>query len=303
MRAFENQRTNTRREHIKQIEQARSSRVVVYYSVEMLTMRHAELLSDLLAMRPPVENLDLFLLSPGGIADPAFKMVQLCRASCTKRFAILVPYYAKSAATLVCLGADEIVMGQASEIGPVDPRISVPDRYGRTWNVSAVSVREALDLLEKRSQGSPEKALLYAPFLERVDINLIGEFERAEKSSSQFAETLLAKYMMKGDAGKAKETARKLSTEYWSHGYPINAAMARDELGLSAVDAASDLWQIMWQLHKLYDALIRESRTATQRVAAVFESEDVKFEESVSVDDGTGGAGGSSSGGSGIADA
>jgi hypothetical protein len=59
----------------------------------------------------------------------------------------------------------------------------------------------------------------------------------------------------------------------------------------------------MWQLHKLYDALIRESRTATQRVAAVFESEDVKFEESVSVDDGTGGAGGSSSGGSGIADA
>jgi hypothetical protein len=285
MRAFENQRTNTRREHIRQIQQARSSRVVVYYSVETLTMRHAELLQDLLAMRPPNENLDLFLLSPGGYADPAYKMVQLCRASCTKRFAILIPYYAKSAATLLCLGADELLMGSASEVGPIDPRIQVRDQYGRLVNISAVSIRDALDLLEGRSKGSPEKALLYGPLLEKVDINLVGEYERALKSSEQFAGKLLTKYMLSKDHAKAAEVAKALSTGYWSHGYPINSVEARDGLGLNAVDAPKDLWQIMWQLHKLYDALVRESGTPTERTAAIFESEDVKFEESISNDD------------------
>jgi hypothetical protein len=277
---FDALRQNTRREHIKQIQSIRSSRVVVYYSLQQLIPRHAELLQDLVAMRAPVENLDLFLLSPGGFIDPAFKMVQICRAGTTKRFAALIPYYAKSAASLLCLGADELVMGPASEIGPTDPRIAVPDQYGRMVNISAVSIRDALDLLEERSKGSPEKALLFAPLLEKLDANIIGEYERALKSSEQFAEALLSKYMLKADLSKAKAVAEKLSTGYWSHGYPIDSREAHDTLGLNAINADENLWQIMWQLHKLYDAFIREAVPAPgQRLAAIFESEDAMFSE------------------------
>ena len=279
MLAFDALRQNTRREHIRKIQAARGSRVVVYYSVEYLTARHAELLHDLVAMRPATAKLDLFLLSPGGFADPAYKMVQVCRASATDKFGILIPYYAKSAATLLSLGADELVMGPASEIGPVDPRIQVPDQYGRLVNISAVSIRDALELLEGRSKGSPEKALLYAPLLEKVDINLVGEYERALKSSAQFAEALLSQYMLKGKPAKAHEVAEKLSTGYFSHGYPIDSAEARTALELNVVDAPVDLWQIMWQLHKLYEALIRESAPPERRISAVFESEDAMFTE------------------------
>lgn len=229
-------------------------------------------------MREPTERLDLFLLSPGGFADAGHKMATLCRAQAIGSFGVLIPYYAKSAATLLCLGADELVMGPASEIGPIDPRIQVPDQYGRAVNVSAVSLREALELLQRRVEGRPENALLYAPLLDKVDLNLIGEYERALKSSQQIAETQLSRYMLKGDPAKAAEVAAKLSTEYFSHGHAIERTEARDILGLQIVDPPPAMWDAMWQLHKHYSALI-ENSPSTGRIHAIFESEDIKFTE------------------------
>ena len=275
---FDASRDNLRRELIRNIQQHRGSRVVVYYSVETLTPKHAELLQDILAMRPATSRLDLFLLSPGGFADAGHKMATLCRAQTVDRFGVLIPYYAKSAATLLCLGADELVMGPASELGPIDPRIRVPDQYGRVVNVSAVSLREALELLERRAEGKPENALLYAPLLEKVDLNLIGEYERALKSSRQIAETQLFRYMLRDDPAKAADVAEKLSSQYFSHGHAIERTEAREVLGLNVVEPNSELWDAMWQLHKHYAAVIEDS-PVTNRIHAVFESEDIKFTE------------------------
>lgn len=275
---FEALRDNDRRQRIKNLQSQRDSRVVVYYSVGLLTPRHAELLHDLLEMRPPAKNLDLYLLSPGGYAEAGHKMAILCREHATESFRVLIPYYAKSAATLLCLGADTLVMGPASEIGPIDPRIRVPDQYGRLINISATSVRDALDMLEKRAKGSPEMAVLYTPLLEKVDINVIGEYERALKSSEQIARALLEQYMLKKDKRKARRIGTRLSRQYYSHGYSIDRLEARDSLGLNVLDATATEWETMWQLHKLYAAMIDESGLDRQ-VEAVFETEDMKFLE------------------------
>jgi ClpP class serine protease len=40
---------------------------------------------------------------------------------------VIVPKMAKSAATMVCLGADSIGMSRTSELGPIDPQIKVGD--------------------------------------------------------------------------------------------------------------------------------------------------------------------------------
>lgn len=276
--SFSSLRQNARREHIRRIQQIRHSRVVVYYSITTLIPKHAELLHELLAMRSPTNRVDLFLLSPGGFADAAFKMATLCRAFATEQFSVLIPYYAKSAATLLSLGADELVMGPASEIGPIDPRIQVTDQYGRPVDVSAVSIRDALDMLELRAKGNPANALLYTPLLEKVDLNVVGEYERALKSSEQYAATLLKRYMLKANPEKAADVANKLAREYYSHGYAIDRHEAKDVLGLNVTEASPELWSILWQLHNYYNALIEES-TATGLVGAIFESEDHLFTE------------------------
>ena len=75
---------------------------------------------------PPEETrIDMVILSNGGFPHPAYQIMNVIRSKCTKLKAV-VPLYAKSAATLMTLSADEIVMGPQSEIGPIDMQMEHP---------------------------------------------------------------------------------------------------------------------------------------------------------------------------------
>jgi ClpP class serine protease len=56
-------------------------------------------------------------------------MLRAVHSRC-RRLVVVVPDQAKSAATLIALGADEILMGPASDLGPIDPQIELPSRPG-----------------------------------------------------------------------------------------------------------------------------------------------------------------------------
>src|SRR5881296_1248030 len=62
-------------------------------------------------------KLDLLIHSPGGDGQAAEQMVNYLRTQFDEIRAF-VPLQAKSAATMIALGADEIVMGRHSELGP-----------------------------------------------------------------------------------------------------------------------------------------------------------------------------------------
>ena len=264
--ALQAQRRADRLEHIKRIQEMRGSKVVTYYSVDTLEHDHTVLLYELLRMIGPQDRLDLFLRSPGGFADAAFKMAGYCRDFANEHFAALIPHDAKSAATLLSLGADELVMSDPSEIGPIDPRIVVRDNYGRSVQVSATSVKDALELLETLIGDSPERSLKYMPLIERLNLDVLGEYKRALESSKQYAEELLrsGKLLKDRTAAKAKRLAKNLAEGYYSHGYPIGPATARDKLDLEVTYCRGtaeldQLWTAIWQLHNLYDVTIREA--------------------------------------------
>lgn len=73
----------------------------------------------------PERELDLLLHSPGGSGPAAEQMLNYLRTQFDHIRAI-VPLQAKSAATMIALGCDEIVMGKHSELGPIDPQIAIP---------------------------------------------------------------------------------------------------------------------------------------------------------------------------------
>ena len=65
----------------------------------------------------------MVLLSDGGKIEPAYLISKVCKRLSKERFVVSIPRKAKSAATLICLGADEVHMGFLSELGPIDPQI------------------------------------------------------------------------------------------------------------------------------------------------------------------------------------
>ena len=74
------------------------------------------------------EQINLLIHSPGGDGTITEKIVDICRAHLTganRKLRVIVPNIAKSAATILALGTDEIIMGYTSELGPIDPQVPV----------------------------------------------------------------------------------------------------------------------------------------------------------------------------------
>ena len=68
-------------------------------------------------------GLDVFLVSNGGSAEAAERIAKLLRDRFPSvRF--IVPANAYSAATLLCMSGDEIIMGSLATLGPIDPQIN-----------------------------------------------------------------------------------------------------------------------------------------------------------------------------------
>jgi ClpP class serine protease len=132
------------------VEKATENEVRERFSDELnsLLATHIEHLKNyrLLAILEPQEDIDSFeldqiytaisawnsrdrdilliLLSRGGIIEPAYQISKLCKAYSKDRFIVAVPRQAKSAATLIALGADEIHIGPLGQLGPIDPQLA-----------------------------------------------------------------------------------------------------------------------------------------------------------------------------------
>ena len=81
-----------------------------------------EFANQLLKIPNDVEEVDILIVSNGGDATVAWRVISMLREK-FKRVSVLLPYAAFSAATLLALGADEIVMHPFSNLGPVDPQL------------------------------------------------------------------------------------------------------------------------------------------------------------------------------------
>jgi hypothetical protein len=199
------------------------------------------------------EKIDLLLHSYGGSVDIPYKIVNLIREFCD-HFSVIIPFVAKSAATMIAIGSDEIIMGPTSELGPSDPLVKHP-KYEEMW-VPVQSIRLCIEFMEEKiaQSSNPEMttSLLY-PISDKLDPWIIGDYEKSIKASYQYAETLLEKNMFKNNKEKAKTVTRIMTEKYFSHGYCINRKEAKEELGLNVVQADGAMWDIIWALYLAYD--------------------------------------------------
>ena len=100
-------------------------------------------------------NILLIIHSSGGRIEPAYLISKCCKEYSDK-FVVSVPRKAKSAATLISLGADEIHMGIMSELGPIDPQFG---------GLPALGLSSAVEYLAGLCKSHPESGDMLAKYL------------------------------------------------------------------------------------------------------------------------------------------
>ncbi len=209
-----------------------------------------ELLSDIDGGRP----LHLLLASPGGNGETAVRIVRLLQARCTS-LTVIVPDMAKSAATILCLGADQILFGPGGDLGPVDPQM----RYPRGALASAKEIVEAVDEAERRITANPETFPLFASLLSDVNMLMVEQARNAlSRSEALVKEALSACKTRKPKDVEKLATSLKvpLIDEPTSHSAVISMdAAAKFGLPAVAADPASEAWRIIWSLWTRYFAI------------------------------------------------
>lgn len=194
--------------------------------------------------RRKLYSIVLILHSHGGSADVAEKLVDTIRDK-VRKFYVIVPEKAKSAATLLSLGSDKIYMLEGAELGPIDPQIKLPDG---NWIPAQSIIDGYITMLQLASTIEDEdiKALL----LQKINPELLDFSEKTKRHAQVIAEKLLANYMLKYNKQKAKEVAEKLSDveEFLSHGRPIRWIDAQ-KIGLivEPVKRGMKKYELVWR--------------------------------------------------------
>lgn len=236
---------------IKQIEQVTETTLICYVAPNSEIDRQDVIaMVDLLHNVVPGTAIDLLLHSPGGNIDAAEKLIALIRKRAgTAQVRVIVPDYAKSGATLMALGADVIVMSDSSELGVIDPQVSMPNDNGHLQTLSAQSYLDAFNLHAMNLKNDPDDPVARL-MLSKMEPATVRKLERITTRSRSIAEALLGTAMVKDEA-EATRIANELSdTKKWhSHGQMIShEAAAKLGLIVNYLAPHDQLWQLYWRL-------------------------------------------------------
>lgn len=234
----------------------------------------ADMLEGALQGKDLSKGLALLVSSPGGDGVAAERIINLCRSySGTKEFVAIVPGKAKSAATMICLGASKIYMGPASELGPVDPQMIIFNDHDRPIWVSLYHIVESYEDLFSRAVAEKDGNIQpYLQQLNKYDASLIANFKTAIALSDDISIKALQTGMMKDqsyDSIKKKIEIFLTPETTKSHGRPIFRDVAAEKgLVIEKMDNRSNLGALIFELY------IRAKFCADREMAKLIESSD-----------------------------
>ena len=230
-----------RADAIRKIEKAHNTRVITMihrqekkslfgFSVARhIDMEDAQTIIAAIKETPEDRPIDMVLHTPGGLVLAAMQIARAVEAHPAK-VRVYVPVFAMSGGTLIALAADEIVLGEFSMLGPIDPQlVGLPA-------ASIVAARDA------------------KPVDKVFDLTLVLA-DVSEKALAQVKRHAVELMTPRMEKAKAKKLAEKLAGGHWTHDYALTAEEA-SEIGLPVVVGMPK--QIL-DLMKLYSAPVQRS--------------------------------------------
>lgn len=249
------------------LEQLRGRPAIVYWTTDLARLSVAAELPiyDQLRTLGQSDGIDLVLCTNGGDTEAPWRLTSILREF-SKNLAVLVPYRATSAGTVLALGADEIVMTPLSALGPIDPSRThplLPRREGAidAEPVSVQDMRHAMQFIKEAANSNDHGTTPYTPsalakiftaLFDKIHPLAIGAIEQSYALAKLVAKRCLETHMTRSDdAKKINEIVDTLCDGYKSHAYHISRREAR-EIGLKVSDASEDVDATLTEILKLY---------------------------------------------------
>lgn len=255
-----------------ELEKLRSSKLLVYVTGDrrgLETQIHEEVLDffshHLDSFRLP-QKISLLLYTRGGSTLVGWSIVNLIRQFC-KEFEVIVPSKAHSTGTIICLGANNILMTKQATLGPIDPSVNTllnPQIPGAGPQarvpVSVEAMRGFIELAKNEIGLKDQKEIssILVKLSESVHPLVLGEAYRAKTQIKFLARRLLSQQVT--DKVKINKIIDFLCSESGSHDYTINRREARDVLGLRIEKPNDALYSL---LKKIYDDIANEMELRT----------------------------------------
>lgn len=270
---------------------ARRRPSVFLFLTESLDLQHVVRLRSTLGNQD-FEELDLVINSAGGSIHAAYQVIELLRLH-AKRIYACVPFYAKSAATLLCLGADKIFLDELAQLGPLDTQIYEEKRSGKGEFTSALNPFKTLEQLQRFSLETLDLAVktivtrsgmdldaclkhgidfvrgTTGPLFTQLDPEKLGEYSRALAVGSEYGERLLRRFTPWDDEKRAK-ILEKLVHGYPSHEYIIDYHELKEigfnvDLFSSSERAAAQKVLAAWNSQTVVNLIVPKNTSAEQQ--------------------------------------
>jgi len=260
-----------RKRLIAELEQIRGSKVLCYilsdresfppncpgFSAQMASEPHLLFVDHLRAIGR-IPQLDLFLYTRGGATDSVWPLVSLFREY-ADRFTVLVPFRAHSAGTLICLGADEVIMSDAAEMSPIDPTTgnqfnpSDPNNTANRFGISVEDVAAYFELSKDRA-GITEhsgKIDVLKELTRNVHPLALGNVQRVYMQIRRLAGQLLGLHVAENDP-RINDIIKALTEKFYSHVHAISRREAITLMGDWVRNPTDEEAIIMWNLFDAY---------------------------------------------------
>jgi ATP-dependent protease ClpP protease subunit/ribosomal protein S27E len=221
------------------------------------------------------DKVDVLLESPGGLSEVSVEL----RAILRKRFSevgFIIPHVAMSAATILVMSGDEILMDHRSSLGAIDPQFVGND--GRPQPAQAILT--GIETIKKSIQeNNGVMNPVYLPILRNIDPGKLQNAIDASELSKRIVTESLTNYKFKNwikheNSGKPvtqaerEQTARDIAVElckherWLSHSHPIKMEELR-RMGLQITDYGEqpELQKAIWSLWVHYHHFLSSTNT------------------------------------------
>jgi len=258
---------------VKQIEERRNSKFIAYITGDRRGME-TKIASDIfpilhrhltqMSSQERQKRIDLFLYSTGGMTIAGYALVNLFREFC-QEFNVIIPFRALSCATLIALGANEIIMTRMGQLSPIDPSVNhslgpvvqIPGQpQARIAPVNVEDVNAFAQLAKEVFGLSGEESLskVFETLASEVNHLVLGAVHRSREQIAFLAETLMKCHT--DDEEGIEKTVNTLIRGRFSHDYIVSRREAKEVLGLNIVEPDEELTNLIVSLLGAYNDII-----------------------------------------------